>query len=299
MLAGYVARRSVFAMGHRHPRNGVPGLHGPEERCGVARRIAVLFPGDQLPASLPSHLLELQDPLVQLEGLLKKFPAHTDFLVVFPSSITAEGFARYAQFLVSSSPSGEPSQYVGAVGKAMVELRRIVEDHCRLVPAEGRADVDVSLDVVGFSKGGVVLNQLLVEMGNACDTADDGNATRGADWLWAWQTVSALHYVDAGLNTIGAYVSAPETVLAFAAARRRLGSQLFVTIIGTWRQWADERRPWVRREADELAELLREGDVPVRVRYLGGPSGQAPATAFDGLEVHMKALASLDPSRPC
>mmetsp|Transcript_18164 Transcript_18164/g.28169 ORF Transcript_18164/g.28169 Transcript_18164/m.28169 type:complete len:88 (-) Transcript_18164:3150-3413(-) len=58
--------------------------------------------------------------------------------------------------------------------------------------------------LVGFSKGGVVLNQLLTEMAFQKHTA----VTEG----FALKKISHVHYVDVGLNNRGAYLTDPETL---------------------------------------------------------------------------------------
>jgi hypothetical protein len=269
--------------------------------------VVILFPGDQLPDSLPTQLLELQDPLVQVEGLQQRFPLHTDFLVVFPSQMSRDGFSRYDQFLVSSSPTGEPSQYIGNTGRALAELRRIIDDHCQRIPAVAEIDDDdgcrqYRVDVVGFSKGGVVVNQIIAEMG--CEVNGEQDRSTSDAWQWAWRVLRGLHYVDAGLNSPGAYICEPEVIRGFSATRQQLRSNLFVTMTGTWRQWAEASRPWIRREADELFQLLRLGSVPVRQTFIGDMTGEGSGgtrrqhTPLEGLEVHLRALAMYDPSPP-
>ena len=320
MLAGQVFRRSLCSFGLRQ-RPDPAQCNAPSAN---ERRVVVFFPGDQLPDSLPTQLLELQDPFVQLELLQQRFPNHSDFIVVFPNEITNEGFSCYTQFLVSSSPTGEPSQYVTKQLKAVAELQRIVEDHCTRIPSSQNHHVDSApsdgkchlshcpkkllVDVAGFSKGGVVLNQLIGELSHFDEKDVETISSSGESPLnsscplqWAWNSLHAIHYIDAGLNTTGAYVSQPEVIKALSASRLKAGSSLFVTMLGTWRQWRDERRPWVRAEAEKLAQLLAAERIPLRWTFIDRKLDRHDAQigiGLAGLEVHMRAIYSLDPSPP-
>lgn len=134
----------------------------------------------------------------------------------------------------------------------------------------------------GFSKGGVVLNQLLSEMSYAAakhgpNIADDmkdkgplqmytsesklGSPEHGllpstiCEFL---ASIVAVHYVDVGLNSRGAYqtdASILEHVVQAAAAS---SSGLHLGFHGTPRQWNDPQRPWIASEKDECIHQLRK-----------------------------------------
>ena len=133
------------------------------------RSVALLFVGDQLPNTFPLDILEMQNPHVQLEILRKKFPKHSDHLVVFPSRLE-NGFSCYDQYLGCTSPFGDPRNGAYVVGGGLQVLKLMVSDHLsRVVPCMGPNHSDESstpvdngqtltrVDLVGFSKGGVVL----------------------------------------------------------------------------------------------------------------------------------------------
>lgn len=269
--------------------------------------------------------------------LAARLPHATDHLVVFPSRLHPHGFAIFAQFFGgATAPAdaatrgngrltnrGDPAggAYVVAppaaageepAASAVAVLQRLVDDHCTRIGG----DAATAVELLGFSKGGVVLNQLVTELALALFPAarslasdDDASVdTNSGAVRWAWGCVRALHYVDSGLNTAGAFVTDAAVLSALCAraaqqlAAGRRAWPLHVALLGTWRQWDDARRPWIDAERRCFAAALERSDARaagallVTTRYLGPrPADVAADDHREGLLVHMRALQHIAP----
>jgi hypothetical protein len=128
--------------------------------------------------------------------------------------------------------------------------------------------------ILGFSKGGVVANQLVTElscwasesMKNFVDVSQPNPShsslnllvpTSASDVL---SSISEFHYVDVGLNQavikkIGDYVL-------------HTGQKLRFVLHGTPRQWSDPNRSWIRKEKDIMLQLLRDEAKRCHARLL-------------------------------
>jgi len=120
------------------------------------------------------------------------------------------------------------------------------------------------MTLVGFSKGGVVLNALMREGG------------RG-DF---WSRVDAVHFVDAGLNTRGVF---PLTSKELETLRQHVSGSFAVYLHGTPRQLSDKARPWIGEEFRDFFQRGRASGIRfVSLEYLK----KTPAT----LNSHFEAL---------
>ncbi|KAG0580414.1 hypothetical protein M758_4G173100 [Ceratodon purpureus] len=149
--------------------------------------------------------------------------------------------------------------------------------------------------VFGFSKGGVVLNQLLAELTHLEDL--EGKVSIKKNWLNRSVSKSAkfegslrtldgsddkvkdvsngapllpftveeflrgiaeVHYVDVGLNRAGAYQTDAHVLEGLATAARAREGGLLVAFHGTPRQWCDSGRSWVVNEKDICIDRLQD-----------------------------------------
>lgn len=85
------------------------------------------------------------------------------------------------------------------------------------------------------------------------------------------RTIRELHYLDAGLNCRGAYITDPNVAKGLkllSASESCLlpprPPKLFLH--GTPRQWDDPTRPWLRDEVDRCQQLLKGAGVQILVR---------------------------------
>jgi hypothetical protein len=120
--------------------------------------------------------------------------------------------------------------------------------------------------VVGFSKGGVVLNQLLAEAAAAMSpSADEAPTLRpppapeGAALL---RVLRQVHYVDVGLNCRGAYLTDPGAFQQLGrAGLGEAGGRLEIWLHGTPRQWGKEKEPVPRHQHPFAAFVVSSSDV--------------------------------------
>ncbi|GMH42426.1 hypothetical protein BSKO_10345 [Bryopsis sp. KO-2023] len=239
----------------------------------------IFFVGDQLESKgTPPEIYQLQDPKNQVSILAEKFPG-SSVMVVVPSRLEA-GFACFDHFLDKTTRCGEPLGYVGKTLTASRQMESIL--------SEGGAEFKnrtAGIKVLGFSKGGVVLNQLLAEMGSIRESLGVGNEGIRKDNAKIFEFLSSIremHYLDVGLHCRGGYLTDPRSL-------QGLGDfEVSVFLHGTPRQWKDVRRPWVLNEKNMSKALLREEGVPVHEKlYLENES--------PGLAMHFNILTEFDP----
>eukprot|EP00887_Chlorella_sp_A99_P007488 scaffold2.g7488.t1 len=284
---------------------------------GAAQGLLVFFGGDRVePQQLPPPLRPLQTPAGMADALAAKFPGHS-LLLVEPTSVARGGSACYSTLLHKLSPSGEPHGHQAAGFRAAQQLWALVEA-ARLArpPRDSNAGADAPpppcppVQLAGFSKGGVILNQLLLELarlqeesgargcclcaleaGSAAHREGHGAApiliAGAAGALPLLAAVRRLHFLDVGLNTTGAYCTDGAAIAQLG--RRCESHRLEVVLHGTPRQWDDLRRPWIRREAAELAQACRRAAVRVAVRACC--TGRPP-----DLATHFTCLVEFDAS---
>lgn len=131
----------------------------------------------------------------------------------------------------------------------------------------------------GFSKGGIVLNQLVAELANTklethlslphatVPAIRESNSEKWEESQIIPNSkesllfnISEIHYVDVGLNSAGAYLTDDSIIEKFAESVSYRASEIRFTLHGTPRQWCDSRRPWIRNEKDRLLQLLENAN---------------------------------------
>ena len=102
--------------------------------------------------------------------------------------------------------------------------------------------------------------------------------------------VDVLHYVDAGLNNRGAYLTHAH-LLSAAGRCRGAGAPrpLRLCLHGTPRQWEDRRRAWVADEKRRMASLAAGARLDVHERMYF--AGERPSLAM-----HFRCLEAFDPA---
>lgn len=263
-------------------------------REGAEGRV-LFFTGDQVESkeAVP-RVMELQDPKMQAALVGTKFP-NSSVLVVFPSRVEA-GFACYDHFLKKTTRTGEPLGYTGPGYKA-IEQMCALSDEVLGYPVKGGF-----VNLAGFSKGGVVLNQVLGEIahfqeqlashiheGDGCEALPIRRPvqlpTAGAQEFL--KTLRQVHFLDVGLNSRGAYFTDPRAVENLA---KFFTDQHFVVFLhGTPRQWDDSNRPWVCIEKNRCKSILKAHSVTALERKY-----------FEGEELsllmHFRLLEAFDTS---
>ena len=259
------------------PRSGAPDIE------------VVAFPGDAVANSLWQPLQGAVGNHPHAGGLLsvlhsKLSQAHAGrhaLFVVEPTQVTAQGFAVFESLLPSTTASGEPAAGYNARGlPASRQLHGLLAHVWSAVAPERAAPAPAPLVVCGFSKGGVVCNQLLAEVAQLPDVPAD---QPGAAQLLA--RVTAVHLLDVGLSCRGAYLTDP--AVATALGRQCAASELRVCLHGTPRQWRDPSRRWLGMEKERSLAVLRGAGVRVACREYF--EDEPPS-----LEMHFRCVDAFD-----
>lgn len=119
--------------------------------------------------------------------------------------------------------------------------------------------------ILGFSKGGVVLNQLISELA-FLEGKSIGSGAAIQEEIQIVPTtkeglldsIKEIHYIDVGLNSAGAYISDPNVIERISKRLMESSRGLHFILHGTPRQWCDGRRAWICDEKDKLVHLLEQ-----------------------------------------
>ena len=221
----------------------------------VGRACCVLFAGDQLDArdpAFPPAMLALQSPEAQAAAIAARYPGH-DVVVVGPSRLLRGCFAAFDRFLPAPVDAlGAPTSLAPAAAVALPALASVLAADTGDAREVGCADsaaiatgsrssssVHVTtfagvatLRLMGFSKGGCVVQQCLAEAAHGAAWAPPRAAGDGLDARQrpplplaaaACAALASVHYLDCGLNCHGAFPAATATHLAAIAASPHRG----------------------------------------------------------------------------
>lgn len=134
--------------------------------------------------------------------------------------------------------------------------------------------------IVGFSKGGTVLNQLVTELGFSAAKSSENPTEVNKERLnegpvniqegkkvqiipeskeRLLDSIAEIHYVDVGLNSSGAYINEGDVIEKLSKSLVQRASGIRFVLHGTPRQWCDSRRVWIKEEKEKMLELLKLG----------------------------------------
>ncbi|KAE8676788.1 palmitoyl-protein thioesterase 1-like [Hibiscus syriacus] len=248
---------------------------------------AIFFNGDRVQGTRNPVVERLSDPQNIAEVLASKFGGSVNVWII-EASIFNGPFAVYKDFI--PSVNGYGSLIVFSCGfpasATTVSLLSNCLQHAKnAISSEPKKPSSVSLSslqppktlIIGFSKGGTAVNQLVTELGSLEDDAPV-NPSRvreqqpGVDELSVVQeeiqmipttkesllnSITEIHYVDVGLNSSGAYITDKNVIESISKRLLGGGAQgIRFVLHGTPRQWCDSRRTWIRDEKERLYRLL-------------------------------------------
>ncbi|XVF73518.1 hypothetical protein PTKIN_Ptkin12aG0208000 [Pterospermum kingtungense] len=237
---------------------------------------AIFFNGDRVEGTRNPVVQRLSDSQKIAEVLVSKFGVSVNAWVI-EASIFNGPFAVYKDFIPSVNRYGEPQSYspIGfPASTSTISLLSNCLQQAKNVISRGQSQpcsTSVSATqprtlILGFSKGGTVVNQLVSELGSLEDKSLSGVQEeieiipRTKQSLL--RSVTEIHYVDVGLNSCGAYITDQNVIrriskrLVDGAGAGRRGIRFLLH--GTPRQWRDSRRGWIRDEKDKLRRLLED-----------------------------------------
>lgn len=234
----------------------------------------IAFPGDGVPwpgsppwSTLP-NAKGLHAHAGTLLAVLHKRSQSTPaaVFVVEPASTGPTCISYYTQFLPSLTPLGEPTNgsYEVLGRKAWLELASVLS---MAWEAAGQTQIPaLPVHLVGFSKGAVVLNQLLAEMNTVpLAPAQGADQSEESEGLRLLRCLTQVHFVDAGVASKGAHLTEPHVIDAIGRyVSARAAPAIFIH--GTPRQWRDPHRKWLAKERDLSVTMLKTAGVSVAVR---------------------------------
>ncbi|MED6222610.1 hypothetical protein PIB30_065981 [Stylosanthes scabra] len=269
----------------------------PETRTlSVPKANAIFFCGDRVERTGNQVIERLSDLQKLSEIIVSKFGSSINAWVI-QASVFNGPFAVYKDFITSVNQYGEPRSYqptgFPASTSTVSLLSNCLEEVKKVVP-ERRGDTQSGCTpcssvsqpktfILGFSKGGTVVNQIVTELGSSLIASDANSPCSGQPEEICivpkskeslLNSITEIHYVDVGLNSTGAYLTNHDV---FERITRRLitqgAPQLRFILHGTPRQWGDKQRYWIRNEKDEMLCLLESeahksgGKLEVHSRY--------------------------------
>ncbi|KAK4414603.1 hypothetical protein Salat_2873300 [Sesamum alatum] len=264
------------------------GLSSSRKNLAVPSGNAIFFSGDRVEGTENPVIERLSDPQKIAELLVSKFGGSINAYVV-EASIFNGPFAVYKDFIPSVNENGEPKSYdptgfpastslVLLLSKFLAEAKNVILGKQK-EPYQAETPSFLckpKTALLGFSKGGTVLNQLITEFGFSEVQSTEfstqankvvviaGPAAKEDDWIIPtskedlFNSIAEIHYVDVGLNREGAYLTDKDVIDRISEHLTQRASGIRFFFHGTPRQWCDERRIWIRKEKDALVRLLKK-----------------------------------------
>ncbi|XP_010692040.2 uncharacterized protein LOC104905264 isoform X2 [Beta vulgaris subsp. vulgaris] len=251
----------------------------PSKALLVPAANAILFNGDRVEGTGNPVIERLSDIQNIADILVSKFGASINAWVIEASTYNGP-FAVYKELLQSSNQRGEPQTYspdgFPASTSVVALLSNFLEERAKIIPHKEQYQVSAEHTsfclpktfILGFSKGGVVLNQLVTELGfsyvkgmevppqSTSFSKSARNQIVPVSRESFMDSITEIHFVDVGLNCPGAYLTDNTVIQRLADWLIERDAKIRFMLHGTPRQWSDIRRPWIREEKDKLLQLL-------------------------------------------
>ncbi|KAK4271032.1 hypothetical protein QN277_019787 [Acacia crassicarpa] len=249
---------------------------------------AVFFCGDRVEGTGNPVIERLSDLQKISEILVSKF-GHSINAWVIEASVFNGPFAVYNEFIPSVNQYGEPKLYspvgfpaststVALLSNSLEEVKKVVfgqqiHAHSLSQCENSSCFAHPRTIILGFSKGGTVLNQLVTELGfsdvgsieksphlgQPVDTKfpafDESHIVPKTKEAFL-NSINEIHYVDVGLNSTGAYLTSGDVIKGISRKLMQGAPGVRFMLHGTPRQWSDKWRGWICREKDALLHLL-------------------------------------------
>lgn len=260
----------------------------PSKALAVPRANAILFTGDRVPGTGEPAIERLSDAAYLAKLLAGKLAREANAWVV-DAACFAGPFAVYRELVPSVDAVGDPERYdptglPAAAGVADILAHCIREIQYKVMrgslnDSAGNQEPTASLlpssapktIILGFSKGGVVVNQLVTELSywasksakSSVDVSQRSPPLLTCDLFPATasdvlSSISEFHYLDVGLNCAGAYTTDHATIKGIASYVSQTTDNLRFGLHGTPRQWSDPNRPWILAEKNTMLWLLQD-----------------------------------------
>uniref|UniRef100_A0A453P7G5 Uncharacterized protein n=1 Tax=Aegilops tauschii subsp. strangulata TaxID=200361 RepID=A0A453P7G5_AEGTS len=261
----------------------------PSKALAVPRANAILFTGDRVPGTGEPAIERLSDAAYLAKVLAGKLAGEANAWVV-DAACFAGPFAVYRELVPAVDTVGDPERYdptglPAAAGVASILAHCIREIQNKVMrgslnDSTGNQEPTASLlppcapktIILGFSKGGVVVNQLVAELSywasksakGSVDVSRQNSALLTPDLLVPatasdiLSSISEFHYLDVGLSCPGAYTTDHAVIKGIASYVSQTTDSLCFVLHGTPRQWSDPNRPWILAEKNTMLRLLQD-----------------------------------------
>ncbi|XP_072956489.1 uncharacterized protein [Typha angustifolia] len=261
---------------------------------------AIFFKGDRVEGTGDPVIEKLSDSRNIAGMLVAKLGGAANAWVVDASTF-AGPFAIYKEMIPSVNSRGEPKRYdptgfpasssivavltncVDQIKNVMLRSKTREAATNKHIPTSPLPTSSPKTVILGFSKGGTVVNQLSTELAHFSSKSPRGSTNSrfsssedriipsSSDNLLF--SISEFHYVDVGLNCTGAYLTDRIVTKMIADHLLLSNKTIRFTFHGTPRQWCDLNRPWIQKEKDTMRRLLEdevqrcEGKLQVSERF--------------------------------
>lgn len=234
----------------------------------------IFFNGDRVEGTGNPVIEMLSDPQKIAEIQLSKFGGSVNAWVIEASTFNGP-FAVYRDFIPSINSWGDPNSYNSEgfpASRSTVTLLLHCLREARTIIAGGQeeqhqAKISTSCShlpktiLLGFSKGGTVLNQLVTELAftpinvSHVSIHEDDEIIPSSKERFL-NSIREIHYVDVGLNSQGAYLTDNDVLERISKRLVHVDEVIRFFLHGTPRQWCDNRRVWIKNEKDKLIQII-------------------------------------------
>ncbi|PON70193.1 hypothetical protein TorRG33x02_257430 [Trema orientale] len=279
---------------------------------------AIFFSGDRVVGTENPVIERLSDLQNIAEVLVSKIAGSVNAWVI-EASMFSGPFAVYKDFIPSVNQRGEPKSYdptgfpasssvVSLLSNCLKEAKSVIlqrHKESNLASISGSQFHRPKTLIFGFSKGGTVVNQLVTELGfselGSCRdqtrVEEEHHQIIPSTKESFLNSITEIHYVDVGLNSIGAYITDSNLIekISRHLAQGEGDEGIRFVLHGSPRQWCDSKRNWVRDEKDRLFHLLQSatlrsgGKLQVSERFYF-------ADRPPDLQMHFEIIEKLDVS---
>ena len=244
--------------------------HVDQERCAKEKKFIVYFGGDvqDLTEKMKMHRDNknyLQWSLEETAALLaRSYPDHS-IMVVRPKRMERATFSCYDNF-VESNYCGAPTHLTKSSSKdsptytychALLQIQALIQNLiCQISNTDTKDDtksmtVTDNITLIGFSKGVVVLNQVLHDLHMLHEDSQDNNSEKQRLKEFSNQ-IERMIWLDGGHNGGKDTWITDESVLETLANK----TNIYIEVKVTPYQVKDNRRPWIGQEEKRFRNIL-------------------------------------------
>ncbi|KAE8904172.1 hypothetical protein PF005_g21678 [Phytophthora fragariae] len=244
-------------------------------RCNV-----IFFPGDVQDfkmAMLAGPFADYSDYAYEAVGelLSEKFGDTCNVWVVRPSRFKHGAYSSFDNF-VTTNEYGAATKYDPTV-YATKHLASLMQNTQATLRLQGvNVSTALPMHLLGFSKGGIVLNQLVTELVRYSfntKRSNSGQIRQGSSFASTRQFFSAInsmHWLDSGNGSLEGAMPTEELALSVLSRYEQL--RLFVHV--TPYQYEARTRPWIKTEVNDFVNKMDLFGADIRlILYFEGDEG--------------------------